>query len=427
MNKITNKFNIIIFIMVLSFFYSCSNSLNSLPSHQKAFNEEDRFIMQALEYTMSKEYSKAIKTYSYLYEKSHKIEYLIEEVSIYLSQKKYKKASSKLLEIYKKNEKDEQILALLSETYILSKDTKKASFYALKLLELKRNERNYLIVANSYITGSKFNIALKYLEGAYKYFHNPIILEKMVSIMYSINNDKKKAISYLESHMRLYSFDRTIADKLVLFYKQTSNVNGLISIYKTLYSKFPDDGYEYDIINLLIAKNAKYPLVNFIKLTNINSVVLSRLHGFINNSKLSKNISLYMYQKTKDINFLAQFLMYRYDYLLKNKKLKRKQAKRIYRKFSKIIKKLDNSKYFNFYGYISIKHNFDIKKGIVYIKKALNKTKSPYYMDSLAWGYFKLKKYDEAYAIMKDVVKAIGLLDEEIREHWKKIEKAAGK
>ena len=42
----------------------------------------------------------------------------------------------------------------------------------------------------------------------------------MVSIMYLVENDKKKAISYLESHLRLYQFNKIIADKLVLFYKE---------------------------------------------------------------------------------------------------------------------------------------------------------------------------------------------------------------
>ena len=44
------------------------------------------------------------------------------------------------------------------------------------------------------------------------------------------------------------------------------------------------------------------------------------------------------------------------------------------------------------------------------------------YLDTLAWGEYKVKNCKEAYIQMKRVVDEIGLDDEEIKSHWEKIQ-----
>jgi len=41
-----------------------------------------------------------------------------------------------------------------------------------------------------------------------------------------------------------------------------------------------------------------------------------------------------------------------------------------------------------------------------------------YYLDSLAWGYYKERDCDKAYKMMKRVVDEEGLEEPEIIEHW---------
>ena len=55
-------------------------------------------------------------------------------------------------------------------------------------------------------------------------------------------------------------------------------------------------------------------------------------------------------------------------------------------------------------------------------KKALKKEpKNLAYLDTLAWGEYKLNNCAEAYIQMKKVVDEAGLEDKEIRLHWEKI------
>jgi len=54
-------------------------------------------------------------------------------------------------------------------------------------------------------------------------------------------------------------------------------------------------------------------------------------------------------------------------------------------------------------------------------------SESAFYIDSLAWGYYKLGRCDEAYKLMKKVVEKLGMEDEEIQIHMKKIKECRSK
>jgi len=87
------------------------------------------------------------------------------------------------------------------------------------------------------------------------------------------------------------------------------------------------------------------------------------------------------------------------------------------------IKKLDNPLYENYLGYLYIEHNINVSRGIELVKKALEKEPdSPYYLDSLAWGYYKLHKCKDAWKIIHKVYYELGLKDPEIQFHLQKIQ-----
>ena len=83
---------------------------------------------------------------------------------------------------------------------------------------------------------------------------------------------------------------------------------------------------------------------------------------------------------------------------------------------------INNSEFQNYYGYLLIDYNINIHKGIKLIKQALKTSPNNIaYIDSLAWGYYKINKCKEAYKLMKKVVSLTGLGDSEIKQHWEKI------
>jgi tetratricopeptide (TPR) repeat protein len=79
----------------------------------------------------------------------------------------------------------------------------------------------------------------------------------------------------------------------------------------------------------------------------------------------------------------------------------------------------DDSIYLNYYGYTLIDKEVDVKKGMKIIEDALvQQPDNTYYLDSLAWGYYKTSNCTKAYELMKRVVEEEGLEQPEIIEHW---------
>ena len=93
--------------------------------------------------------------------------------------------------------------------------------------------------------------------------------------------------------------------------------------------------------------------------------------------------------------------------------------------FDRAIKEgADDSSYFNYYGYTLIDSNVDVQKGIDYIKKALaQQPNNAYYIDSLAWGYYKINQCQEAYKLMKDIPAKEIEETIELKEHFEAIKK----
>ncbi len=101
---------------------------------------------------------------------------------------------------------------------------------------------------------------------------------------------------------------------------------------------------------------------------------------------------------------------------------KKTVIKSVVKKFEDVLTVLDNHVYQNYLGYILIDLDIDVKKGLKYVKKALEKAPNNLaYIDSLAWGQYKLNECKEALINIKKVVDGAGLDDIEIKTHWNKI------
>ena len=102
---------------------------------------------------------------------------------------------------------------------------------------------------------------------------------------------------------------------------------------------------------------------------------------------------------------------------------KTKEIDLIIKLFEESVYKLENPVFYNYYGYLLIDHDIDIAKGLELVLKAYEiDSKSAYIIDSIAWGYYKLKKCDMAI----DWIEKIGaeyLKQDEFKSHYNKITK----
>ena len=102
---------------------------------------------------------------------------------------------------------------------------------------------------------------------------------------------------------------------------------------------------------------------------------------------------------------------------------KRKVMKHVIANFELALSSgINNASFQNYYGYLLIDFDLDVKKGISLVKQALlTAPKNLAYLDSLAWGYYKIGKCTKALEIMQKIINQIGLRDKEIKLHWEKI------
>ena len=125
-----------------------------------------------------------------------------------------------------------------------------------------------------------------------------------------------------------------------------------------------------------------------------------------------------LYKTTQDKTLLGRIAMVTFE-MSKDKKA---ILKEVFAKFELALSDKSNPQYENFYGYLLIDYDLDIKKGLNLVQKAnLSQPDDVAIMDSLAWGYFKNKQCDLAYEIMNKVVQKVGMNDSEIKLHYQKI------
>jgi len=424
MSKILS-FILLLFMFV---FTACSSHDDVLAPNQKSFEEEDRLIVFALYAKQKGDANSAIALYELLYEKSERLEYRDEVVMTMLQSGQFDRALKKI-ETYEEN-MDEDILDIKLQRQKISaligkKDYDLAKKYALALVEQTKEAYDYQQVASLYMVQQRYEIALKYFQSAYKINYDEQILDKLVIILYVNLNKKAEAISYLETHMRLNGCSQVTCVRLASFYSEENNVDGMLSVYTRLYDNTKDDKFAHTLIKLYKYKKDIISLIQFLEESGVDDVLLLQLYTSTKNYARVVSLSDKLYEETSDTYYLGQSAIFEYEGATKKDE---KVIDSVMHKLEKVLENSDDAMYMNYYGYLLIDHNLDVEKGINYVNKALKvEPESAFYLDSLAWGYYKQGRCTEALKIMKKAKKNLGKDDPEITKHINKIHKCIKK
>ncbi len=414
----------LIFFTVL-FIVGCSmhNSVNyAKDTNKKAFEQEDTYILYALYAEEKKDYSAAAGLFEMLYKNSAKAEYKYRELANYSLAGDYKTLLKKC-SYYIENEENDfkvrryEILGLIATSqYELAKSK------ALRLLDEDKKVENYLLVSEIYIKEKHYDTAMKYLESAYSINYDEAILDQMAVILY-INLDRKAdAIAQLESHSRLHSCSEKICMRLASFYSKENNLDGMLSTYLRLYENSPNDEIADAIIRIYTYQNNRMKLFMFLEETHARDTMLLQMYIEKKLYEKAADLALKLYESNGDIIYLGQNAIFSYE-SSKNKSDKN-ILKDVIKKLKKVVKQEASPLFLNYLGYLMIDHNIKIEEGIKYVNQALKiEPESAFYLDSLAWGYYRQNRCYEAKKLMKIVTEKIGSDDEELKKHINAIDK----
>ena len=382
---------------------------------------EDELIIKAIWLEEQHNYKQSNRLYSELYDKTHKEEYLLKELTTANYAGIISKNIPKLKTYIKKHPNNLKAKRLLLYFYLKSKKFNQAKAIGEKLIQQSNQPIDYELTANPYIFTADYPKAVSLLEKAYQRTANEDILLKIVAIEINYLHQIDKAIARLEKHRRDDGCSEKICLQLISIYLQQNRIDKLISIYKSLAIATKKEIYLEKLIESYLYNRDINGAIDFLEKDYRNDSLLYSL--YMENKAFSKAhlLAQKLLKTTNDPKWHAESAVSLYESLLK--KNDKTQLNQVIQEFEKALKAgIRNPVYLNYYGYTLIDEDIDIKKGLKIIKQALEKEpENTYFLDSLAWGEYKLGECSKAYKTMKKVVEIEGLKEKEIIEHWNAI------
>lgn len=429
----SSNYRVVIFTIVfLISSIGCAKQNQNLvqnPPDQK----EDLYIMLALDSEKNLDNLRSFKYYNQLYKLTKKKLYLRKAIGYSLRINEFQQT---LLLTKIALEKFPEDKKLFTQQYILALtlqgEYKEALKAAKQLLENDKSSESYEMVANVYYSMKEYKEAIKYYESAYAKNKNEETLIKLTNILYNYLKQKDVALAYLETYVQTHKCNPKICNKLMLIYQEQGNIDGMLSILTRMYNQYKNNPTHTKttlfiqnlIISLLEKKDIK-KAIKFLEETKIDQTKLINL--YYQDKQLDKALKLTkkLYNQTKNPELLGKIAMYRFE-LADNK---REVLKHVIANFELALSSgINNAAFQNYYGYLLIDYDIDPKKGIELVKQALKKAPNNIaYLDSLAWGYYKINDCKNAYETMSKVMSLTTSKDPEIQLHWSRIKDCKNK
>lgn len=389
---------------------------------EKVFEQEDTYILYALRAEELKQHEEASNIFNTLYEKSNKKEYLYESLKNDLFAQKHKRVVERVDAQIGQEIKDFKLIRMKIIALIGDEKLEEARVLSLALVEKSKEVDDYILVSEIYVKQKKFDTAVKYLESAYTKDYNEKILDKMSIILYVNLQRNRDAIAQLETHARVHGCSKIICTRLIGFYSNENNVDGLLSVYLRFYELEKNSEIAKKIVQIYVYKKDFLKLMSFLQDSGVDDDLLLQVYINSKNYSQAALLAKKLYNERGDLNYLAQSAIFEYE-SHKDKNDKEMQRS-VVEKLKRAVAVDKRALYLNYLGYLLIDHSINIEEGMAYVREALKvEPNSAYYLDSLAWGYYKLGECKKAYEIIKKVIKLEGGDDEEVLKHLKAIKK----
>ena len=391
----------------------------------KEFELENHYIMFALEYENQRAFDDARQVYLSLFKNTNRYEYLLRYLMISFNLKDYKNVKENVSKNLIDGIKEEELLLKLYSLSLLNlNDSKNALIYAQKLIAKYESDLNYELLGSIYLELKDFKKAYLSFEKSFKLNNSENTLVTLSNIQYYYLSEKEEAKKRLEDFIKEKGYIFNLSLQLLTFYEKDNQNEKLTPFLKEMYFEYKKDN-NTDLFNktknLLVKYLAKENIneaILFLEKDSPNDVLLISLYQSSNNVDKAYSLLNKLYKETNNLEFLAQIAIIEFEKASDKSLI----INDVITKLDKALKNVNNAVYNNYFAYLLIDYDKDIKKGLELVKKALKKQPDNLaFIDTLAWGEFKLNNCKEAYVQMKKVVDKVGLEDKEIKLHWEKI------
>lgn len=412
--------------------------------------DEDEMLFEAIELEASKQLDKARDSYLILYEETQKLEYLKESIVLSASIENPKTTLEFARDyIAQGGKKDIVMLKIFLDCYLKLGLYDEALNETKELMKQDDNPQFQNILGLLYVEKKDLVKAKKAFEANYAQTKSQDSLQSIIEIELAQNNGKA-AFEKLDSHIEEYGCNDAFCNFSLDLYIRSKQISKIEGIFKREFDKNPTIQNAQNLV-LVYAHQKKFDQASKIASQfPFNHQVMLELYVL---QKDFANASLradLLYEENKNPYFLAIAQVYKFE-SLKNKS-DSKQILSITTKLEQAIAQMQNTNspenpqdaksvqnlniqgsisnqynlayFLNFLGYVLIDHELDIKRGVEYVKQALKSSPNePAYIDSLAWGQYKLKQCTLAQETFKQIPESIIKQEQELQEHKALIQK----
>jgi tetratricopeptide (TPR) repeat protein len=258
---------VLIFIL---FFSGCASSNQPQSPTVLKYENENLEVMEALEYENYQSidgYKEAIKLYKNLEAHTNKFEYNQKAISLSLHIKDINEAqnlTNKAINKYPTHQRN--LYKLQSYIYLTQSKIDDALNVSLKAIDQYPDDSEFYDIAGSlYFQKKEYEKSKKYYESSYVKHKNISSLLNLSNILYTYLDKKIDAISYLETHSRLYEYNPKIYAKLINIYSEEKDYKALASTYDRMYQHTHKEYYALKVVEIYIQTNKKDDAIKYLQ------------------------------------------------------------------------------------------------------------------------------------------------------------------
>ncbi len=416
---------LLIAALSLLIFQGCSTQTTPTAAVEEApmYVDENTLILFALDAQAQNRFAETVGYFDLLYKRTEDPVYRDKAMAALMHGRYYNDVVSRLETRRSSGETlNEQELRYLVLAYLAKKAYVKAESEAQSLVKIRENEENLVVLAEVYRVQKDYLKMLAALERAYQLNYSEDVLDKIVVTLYSNMQKPYEAIGRINAHNRNLGYSLLLSKRLVLFYRDQGDIQGLLDVYPKLYEMEPTKVHA-DVITQLYWSEQKMPeLIAFLEKSHTNDELLLKIYSSQKKFEKAVPLAQKLYEESGDLEFLGQKAIFMYE-SSKNRGDAR-ILDSVIKDLTEVVAVKEEGYYLNYLGYCMIEHDRNVSKGITYVKRALEtEPDSGYFIDSLAWGYYKEGKCKEADALMQKVVELLGGDDPEVKAHVNAINK----
>lgn len=402
--------------MIKNLFVSVALSAALIGASKTNRVVEDTLCLYALDAQMHGKHRQSSAFFAELHKQTGNKEYLyqsLKSLEYSANTDEFAKAVTEAVSKYPKDviiRRFEIIKLLKSGAY------SEASQKALVFSKETKDAPEYLLYAETQMKLGSYQNAASAMLKAYEITSDEATAERIALVMYGHLGKKEDAIEFLQKHISVHGNSALIGKRLGSLYADSAKLSEAAEVYANTYFQTQDQSAAQEAVKIYVYQQDFTRLESILEKSGINDPMLIDLYVRVKSFQKASKLAQKLYEKEDDLKYLAQSAVFAYEGAAdKNDSA---MLSEVVEKLKQSVSAINDPLYLNYLGYLLIDHDIDVDGGMTYVKKALEQQpESPYYIDSLAWGYFKLHECSEAKRLIEKVQSMVGNDEQEVQDH----------